>query len=298
MNREESGHFPQEGNPWQYQEFATEYGHGLIMPTYNSDGSQSLLTWFLRPDKLFLRVSARQALPDAARSGPVLDEASVQKLVEYVASIIQMGSVDTSPTTPSTATTAAPSVSDEVQGYLDTLESTWKAAGIPVLAVTTAFPDAVTEKNVRESTEESDPLPWVVVEIPSSVFASMDYVFIIDNIDRQTMVAVRGGVPLKYLGILLVREDGSKTLWAAGQVSTSNPEWDKPARLALAATTDRLREAALQAATQPGVVLGSFEVTEDASGGWSQRWAPYRMAQRCRLQSPDSVVHWRRLCEP
>jgi hypothetical protein len=245
----------------------TEYGHGLLGPVYNyGSGRVTLLTWFIRPDKLFLRVSARLSASDAAQSSLALDEAGVRELVEYVASIIAMGSTGATSTTTSTPTTPTTAVSDEVQGYLDTLESVWKAAGIPVLAVNTIFPDAATEKNVNESTEEGDPLPWAVVEIPSSVFDSMDYLFTLNNIDRQTMVAVRSGVPLQYLGIMMVREDGSKTLWNAGQVATPNPEWDQPASLALTETSDRLREAALQAATKAGVVLESVEVTEDASG--------------------------------
>ncbi len=106
VNRAESGHFPQEGNPMQYQEFATEYGHGLLGPVYNyGAGSQSILTWFIRPDKLFLRVSAGQVPSEAAESGPLLDEASVQKLVEYMASIIEMAEVGS---VQETTTTSAP----------------------------------------------------------------------------------------------------------------------------------------------------------------------------------------------
>ncbi len=168
--------------------------------------------------------------------------------------------------TTTTSFVAPTGATEEVQGYLDKLESIWKAAGIPVLAVTTAFPDVDTAMIIGENTEEGDPLPWVVVELPSSVFASMDYLFVTDNIDRQTMVAASDGVPLKYLGILEVWEDGSKTLWTAGQVATSDPEWGQPARLGLDETTDRLRGAGRQAATTAGVTLESLEVTEDASG--------------------------------
>jgi hypothetical protein len=148
VNREESGHFPQEGNPMQYQEFATEYGHGLLGPVYNyGAGSQSILTWFIRPDKLFLRVSAGQVPSEAAESGPLLDEASVQKLVEYMASIIEMaevGSVQETTTTSApaeaagsasaspTSTTPAPSGPKLSWGETATLESRTVTVSKPV----------------------------------------------------------------------------------------------------------------------------------------------------------------------
>ena len=49
------------------------------------------------------------------------------------------------------------------------------------------------------------------LEVPASLFASSDYMFMTDNIMRQTMVAIRQGVPLKYLGIIKVSDDGTKT---------------------------------------------------------------------------------------
>ena len=211
VTRQEQGQLPQEGNPMRYPEFATDYGHGILVTMYGSQ--PAYLTSFVRPDKLLIQVSVGHASADTKPSTLLLDGQGVQKLTEYIASIIQLGDTRASSTTTSqpTSSTLAPVLSTQVEGYLDKLESLRKAAGVPVLDVGITPPDAQTQNLVIGNTKSSDVLPFVALEVPASLFASSDYMFMTDNIMRQTMVAIRQGVPLKYLGIIKVSDDGTKT---------------------------------------------------------------------------------------
>jgi hypothetical protein len=268
VHREESGQLPQGSNPMKYPEFATDEGHGLIMPTYG-DGRESLLSWFIRPDKLMIQVAASP--PSATGSTPelLLDREGVKELVSYVASIIALGDVTVPTMVPPLSSTSS-TLTSAVQSYLAQLESLWKAAGIPVLGVGTNYPDPGMETTVSENTTSSDVLPYAALELPESVFASADKIFTVMNVMRQTMVAVRRGVPLHYLSMVIVAPDGTKTLYTMGEVyqlaAIPGPEWDRPATLDLPELTAELRELAEQAAAESGVALLHFEVIEDASG--------------------------------
>ncbi len=271
IHREESGKIPAGDNPMQYPEFDTPNGHGLIMPSYDyGNGHESLITWFVRPDKLMIQVGVAQALRGSSSAALMLDKEGVKKLLTYIASIIEMGDTDSPTSTLPSANSNAPEVSPEAKGYVDQLTSMWQSAGIPVLRVTTSPGDPNTEKMLKDNTKTGDVLPFVALELPASVFSSMDYSFVICQIQRLTVTAIRQGVPLHYLEIVKVDGDGSKTMYSLGEVyqlsAAAGPEWDKPATLGLKQTTDRLRKIAQEGASASGVTLESFEVTEDPSG--------------------------------
>ena len=251
-------------------EFDTKYGHGIIAPNHG-DPSQSITCWFVRPDGLLILVGVSHGQSDHTEPATLLlDEKGVQNLAEAIAAMIEMGSAATTSTSLATATTSGQVPSAEVQGYLDLLESTWEAAGIPVLGVVTSYVDTTIESLVGANTKNDDVLPYVALEVPASVFASSDYLFTDENIMRQTMVAIRDGVPLRYLGVVEVFNDGTKREWSNSEVfqlaQDADDEWGRPAKLALDVTIDGLRQAAEQAAKTAGVKLESFEVKEDASG--------------------------------
>jgi hypothetical protein len=254
-------------NPMGYPEFTTAYGHGILMASY-AGSYVTYRTRFVRPDDLFILLGVTQPQAENGSSTLFLDEKGTQGLTEFIAQIIQLGEAGTLPT--STSTTTAPVLSAEVKGYLDTLESYWTAAGVPVLSVGIVPPAASTEKMLRENTKDTDVLPYAALELPASAFETSDYTFMYENIMRQTMVAIRDGVPLHYLAIFEVNEDGTRTMYSMGEVyqlaTAFAPEWDQPARLSLELTTERVRQAATQAAATAKVTLESVEVTEDASG--------------------------------
>lgn len=78
--------------PLQHKEFATDYGHGMITAHYGPDDS-SIVSWFVRPDGLYIQVAAVQAQGDHAQPATLLlDEEGVQELTETIAAMIEMGS--------------------------------------------------------------------------------------------------------------------------------------------------------------------------------------------------------------
>ncbi len=171
---------------------------------------------------------------------------------------------------PISATTTTKPASAEVQGYLDTLESMWRGAGVHVLAVSSSPLDARTEQLIKDNTKETDVLPWVSVEVPAADFGKYEGTFVYDNIMRQTMLAVRGGVPLHYLGVTTVENDGTKREWTSSEVfqlsGLAGPEWDRPASVAISSVEDQVKQMLTDAATKSGVSSPALQVTEDASG--------------------------------
>ena len=78
--------------PPQHREFATDYGHGMITSHYGPEDS-SIVSWFVRPDGLYIQVATFQAQPDHTQPATLLlDEENVQKLTETIAAMIEMSS--------------------------------------------------------------------------------------------------------------------------------------------------------------------------------------------------------------
>lgn len=76
--------------PPPHEEFATDYGHGMLTWHYGPDDS-SIVSWFVRPDGLFLQVAAVQAQGDRTQPATLLlDQENVKKLIETVAAMIEI----------------------------------------------------------------------------------------------------------------------------------------------------------------------------------------------------------------
>lgn len=90
IRREESGRISQDTDSGQHHDFETAYGHGLILPRYSDGEKSSIVSWFLRPDKLMIQVGVSQPSAPDVSADLGLDEQGVQGLLAYIASIIEM----------------------------------------------------------------------------------------------------------------------------------------------------------------------------------------------------------------
>ena len=90
LAREERYSPDEQDYPPQHEEFATDYGHGMITAHYGPDDS-SIVAWFVRPDGLYIEVAAVQAQGDHTQPATLLlHEENVQKLAETIAAMIEM----------------------------------------------------------------------------------------------------------------------------------------------------------------------------------------------------------------
>lgn len=172
--------------------------------------------------------------------------------------------------TPTTVRPLSAVVTPEIQGYLDALEAAWTKAGIPVLGVGIVPLDEGLGQEIAKSSSESDILPYVQVEVPGSLLEEDDGLFASYTIERQTIVTILRGVPLMYLAVVTVENDGTKTMNSFGlireQVPAPGSEWEQPAGLGLEDTTQAIEALVGERAANAGVEIASIDVREDDSG--------------------------------